>query len=232
MLPGLIGDDPEMLAEFIGEYLVSLGASTDESRAALARGDWAGAGGVAHRLKSSSRSVGAMAVGECCEHIETAGKAGDGARMVALMAGFEAAAQALRGRMAAGRDGQGGRPRSGPTADPGTTPGRIGWTIAVYGRGDVPPRFRPRVSPRDGRVLGVLAIDPEAVHIDARRAGGIGSDALPGAAVHAGAGADALPPPIFRRMHSRRRADGTTGESRCRSWSTCRPRRSPISSFR
>src|SRR3546814_206321 len=40
-------------------------------------GDIALTGSIAHKLKSSSRSVGALGLGEACAKLENAGKAGD-----------------------------------------------------------------------------------------------------------------------------------------------------------
>ncbi|MDO8707033.1 MAG: Hpt domain-containing protein, partial [Sulfuricaulis sp.] len=47
------------------------------------------AGAHAHKLKSSSRSVGALALGELCAAMEKAGKDGDTAALAALLPQFE-----------------------------------------------------------------------------------------------------------------------------------------------
>ena len=94
-LAKLIGDDSELLAEFRRDYLASARASADEVRTASAHGEWAQAGAVAHKLKSSSRAVGAFALGDCCERLELAAKVGDGEAVRALQPGFEAALEAV-----------------------------------------------------------------------------------------------------------------------------------------
>jgi PAS domain S-box-containing protein len=80
VLAGLVGDDPATLREFLGEYQVSACALEVDIRTALGRGDLAQAGSLAHRLKSSSRSVGALTLGEICAELEQAGKSGNTTR--------------------------------------------------------------------------------------------------------------------------------------------------------
>ncbi|MBI2409048.1 MAG: PAS domain S-box protein [Gemmatimonadetes bacterium] len=88
VLAGLVGDDPSTLREFLGEYQVSARALEVEIRASLDRGDTTQAGSLAHRLKSSSRSVGALAFGDICAEMEQAGKLGDAARATEIRAQF------------------------------------------------------------------------------------------------------------------------------------------------
>ena len=47
------------------------------------------AGGLAHKLKSSARSVGALALGELCAGMEQAGKACDSEALAVLLPRFE-----------------------------------------------------------------------------------------------------------------------------------------------
>ncbi|MDP1652537.1 MAG: Hpt domain-containing protein, partial [Rhodocyclaceae bacterium] len=61
-----------------------------ELSAACAAGDAARAGALAHKLKSSARSVGALALGEICAEIEAAGKAGQSAALAEPMLRFAA----------------------------------------------------------------------------------------------------------------------------------------------
>ena len=56
---------------------------------ACAAGDIAGAVAQAHKLKSSARTVGALALGDLCERIEAAGKAGDDEALGRLLPAFE-----------------------------------------------------------------------------------------------------------------------------------------------
>ena len=46
-------------------------------------------GAAAHKLKSSSRAVGASALGDLCEQMEIAGKGGDAAALTLLLPQFE-----------------------------------------------------------------------------------------------------------------------------------------------
>ena len=95
-LPSLVGDDPAVLARIRREFLASVRTTADEMRAAVTGADWPSAGAIAHRLKASSRAVGAQALGALCERIETAARAGDGAALSTVHAGFDAAAAAVQ----------------------------------------------------------------------------------------------------------------------------------------
>ncbi|HRO36931.1 PAS domain S-box protein [Thauera sp.] len=79
-LPALIGDDAALITEFLGEYRESASDSVRSIRQACEDGDWRQAGELAHRLKSSSRSVGALQLGEICAILEQAGRDSDGDR--------------------------------------------------------------------------------------------------------------------------------------------------------
>ncbi|WP_018233458.1 PAS domain S-box protein [Thioalkalivibrio thiocyanodenitrificans] len=77
VLERLVGDDPATIRDFLREY----GETAERSAAALREAVDKGVPGeiapVAHKLKSSSRSVGAIALGDLCEKLEHAGKRGD-----------------------------------------------------------------------------------------------------------------------------------------------------------
>lgn len=88
-LAELIGDDPDMIAELLQDFLVSASAAASEMRNAFAASAWKEVGAVAHRLKSSSRSVGALALGEICEALEEAGKSQNGQVIGACMPDLE-----------------------------------------------------------------------------------------------------------------------------------------------
>ncbi|MBI4990308.1 MAG: PAS domain S-box protein [Rhodocyclales bacterium] len=91
VLKSLIGDDDETVREFLGDYLVSTRLLSKELHAAQATGDAPQVGAIAHKLKSSSRSVGALALGDVCGELENAGRAGDKAAISKGMSRFEAA---------------------------------------------------------------------------------------------------------------------------------------------
>ncbi|MBI1888107.1 MAG: response regulator [Nitrosomonadales bacterium] len=88
-LKALVGDDEAMIREFLHDFRISAAKTAVELRAACAAGQAMAAGALAHRLKSSSRSVGALALGELCAEMEQAGKAGDSATLAILLPGFE-----------------------------------------------------------------------------------------------------------------------------------------------
>ena len=76
VLRALIGDDDETIAELLADYaqaLRELGAGIGQAHADR---DLKRIAAHAHRLKSSSRSVGALALGGLCAELETAARAG------------------------------------------------------------------------------------------------------------------------------------------------------------
>ncbi len=89
ILRELVGGDPDMVLEFLEAYATSARRTADEILDAIAREDWSGASGAAHKLKSASRSVGANALGELCATMETLARASDANAMQALLPRFE-----------------------------------------------------------------------------------------------------------------------------------------------
>jgi CheY-like chemotaxis protein/HPt (histidine-containing phosphotransfer) domain-containing protein len=89
VLKALIGDDEATLREFLHDFRVSATKTAAELKAACQSGRAARAGALAHKLKSSARSMGALALGEVCEEMEQAGKAGDTEALAALLLRFE-----------------------------------------------------------------------------------------------------------------------------------------------
>jgi len=63
--------------EFLAEYLESTRTLFKEIKAAFEAGDMHHVSTITHRLKSSSRSVGALALGDLFAEVENAGKEGD-----------------------------------------------------------------------------------------------------------------------------------------------------------
>ena len=70
------------------------------------------AGAAAHKLKSSARAVGALALGELCERIERAGKAGDGAAIYEQLPAFDNEMSAVDAALARLLSKEAGAPRS------------------------------------------------------------------------------------------------------------------------
>ena len=68
---------------------------TASIRAAATTGDLGEVGALAHRLKSSSRSVGAIALGDACAELENGSRLNDSAVAMAAVGTFEAAVENL-----------------------------------------------------------------------------------------------------------------------------------------
>jgi CheY-like chemotaxis protein/HPt (histidine-containing phosphotransfer) domain-containing protein len=85
VLEGLVGNDKDVVRGFLGEYVAGARDQMDSLRAAAAAGDARQAAAIAHKLKSSSRSVGALGLGDLCAELESAGKAGDKTQVTQIM---------------------------------------------------------------------------------------------------------------------------------------------------
>jgi HPt (histidine-containing phosphotransfer) domain-containing protein len=76
VLANLVGDDETVIREFLTDFQGSARQLAVEIRVAHEAGNLAQVGALAHRLKSSARSVGALYFGEVCAELERAGKLG------------------------------------------------------------------------------------------------------------------------------------------------------------
>jgi HPt (histidine-containing phosphotransfer) domain-containing protein len=85
VLEKLVGDDRDVVRSFLGDYVAGARDQMGGLRAAAAAGDARQAAAIAHKLKSSSRSVGALALGDLCAELETAGTAGDKAQVAQIL---------------------------------------------------------------------------------------------------------------------------------------------------
>jgi PAS domain S-box-containing protein len=77
VLKRLVGDDPAMIRDFLGEYRETAQRNVAALRDAADTGAAELVASIAHKLKSSSRSIGATTLGDLCEELEGAGKRGD-----------------------------------------------------------------------------------------------------------------------------------------------------------
>lgn len=77
VLKSIVGDNMDAVRELLGDYLASARVLSVELRAYCVQGLGREASAVAHRMKSSSRSVGAIELGNLCAELENAGRAGD-----------------------------------------------------------------------------------------------------------------------------------------------------------
>lgn len=89
MLKALVGNDPAVIREFLHDFRVGAVKTAAELKAACENGQAAQAGTLAHKLKSSSRAVGALALGDLCDELENFGRIGDAAAIVQSMARFD-----------------------------------------------------------------------------------------------------------------------------------------------
>jgi PAS domain S-box-containing protein len=91
VLKGVVGDDPQTVRELLAEYRSSARRLAIELRAAQADDDMQRIGAIAHQLKSSSRAVGALALGDLCTELENACRTGSLEGVSRGIAQFDAA---------------------------------------------------------------------------------------------------------------------------------------------
>ena len=82
-------NDPEMLAKFYNDFLATSSEVASQIVLAFAEDELKKVGELAHKLKSSARTVGANSLADCCLALEHAGKAGDGAELNLQMSRFQ-----------------------------------------------------------------------------------------------------------------------------------------------
>jgi HPt (histidine-containing phosphotransfer) domain-containing protein len=90
VLAATVGGNPVVIKEFLHDFRSSATRIATELTSAYTAGQTLQVGTLAHKLKSSARSVGALALGKLCMEIEEAGKAGQVEALTALLPRFEA----------------------------------------------------------------------------------------------------------------------------------------------
>ena len=95
VLKRLIGDEPASLHSLLEDFLRAAVAGITALRAALAANDFGEVGSIAHQLKSSARSVGALSMGDTCAELENSSRLGDRSITAEAVAAFEAATDEL-----------------------------------------------------------------------------------------------------------------------------------------
>ena len=83
-LTRIVGNNPAAHARLLDKYLLTAGETVAIMRSSADKGQWADVADQAHKLKSSSRSVGAMQLGALCESLERAGR-GNQAELCAVL---------------------------------------------------------------------------------------------------------------------------------------------------
>ncbi|MDP4027918.1 MAG: PAS domain S-box protein [Gallionella sp.] len=94
-LKALVGNDEAMIREFLHDFRLSAKKIAAELKGACNDGQAKQAGILAHKLKSSARSMGALALGELCATMEQAGKAEDNDALNGLLPKFDAEMDAV-----------------------------------------------------------------------------------------------------------------------------------------
>lgn len=72
VLASLVGDEDDVIVEFLQDYLASAAVIGAQLIDASKADDWPTVAQLAHRLKSSSRSMGAIPLGDLCDRLEGA----------------------------------------------------------------------------------------------------------------------------------------------------------------
>jgi signal transduction histidine kinase/CheY-like chemotaxis protein/HPt (histidine-containing phosphotransfer) domain-containing protein len=96
-LEALVGSDQQIIRELLQEFRVTAVRSAAELANACAAQRPADAAAIAHKFKSSARSVGALKLGDLCSAMEAAAAAGELAALAALLPQFEAEMAAVDG---------------------------------------------------------------------------------------------------------------------------------------
>jgi PAS domain S-box-containing protein len=96
-LSKLVGDNPGLQRRLLEKFLLNAEQQMAQIIAAAAAGDCPTLAGVAHNFKSAARSVGALALGELCQRLESAGRADDGPACRELSTSLSAAVMAAAG---------------------------------------------------------------------------------------------------------------------------------------
>ena len=94
-LRALVGDDVAMVCDFLVEFCTSARSIELDLRKAIELRDAGDAASLAHRLKSSSRAVGAMKLADLCAGMESAARRDDGSRLEELLPAFSRAREEL-----------------------------------------------------------------------------------------------------------------------------------------
>lgn len=92
-LKAVVGNDPELLAEFVEVFTRSVPDQVDAMRTAYTKNDFAGLRIAAHSCKSNSRDMGATTLANLCAILEIQSRAEDLTHPEAQIATIEMEAQ-------------------------------------------------------------------------------------------------------------------------------------------
>lgn len=89
VLKSLVGNDQVIIKEFLQDFLRDARKITEQLQSVVADDKADEAKFAAHKLKSSARSIGALALGEWCAQMEVAAKQGDAEKLARLLLGLK-----------------------------------------------------------------------------------------------------------------------------------------------
>jgi PAS domain S-box-containing protein len=98
-LHGLVGDDPAIIRDLLQDFLDAMRAASRAMNTALEAQDLPGIAAIAHRLKSSARSVGALRLGDLCAELENASKIGGLTPITQLLKDYNAASAQVEAKL-------------------------------------------------------------------------------------------------------------------------------------
>jgi len=105
MLNSVVGDDPRLHKHLLEKFLQNAHKQIDTLVRSMALNDLQTLTQTAHTLKSAARTVGAFALGELCQSLESAGRANHrddcGSLMLRLPAAFELVADQIQAHLVA-----------------------------------------------------------------------------------------------------------------------------------
>ena len=88
VLADSVGNDPEVIQDFLGEFKITAVNIAATMNAAWVQGSTAQVAAQAHKLKSSARAIGALALSELCDQVERAGRLDDRCALATLLPAF------------------------------------------------------------------------------------------------------------------------------------------------
>jgi PAS domain S-box-containing protein len=95
VLRGLLGEDRGLWIDLLEEYRAGALSDIRDLQAAAAACDWNEVASIAHRLKSPSRTIGAMGLGDLCAEIETDARLADEAAVTRIVVVLEDALESV-----------------------------------------------------------------------------------------------------------------------------------------
>lgn len=85
VLTEMVGDDPALHKALLSQFVPQTSDIVAEVDAAFADNSAEAVGALGHKLKSSARYMGAIALGDICEALQNAGEADDWAEIQKLV---------------------------------------------------------------------------------------------------------------------------------------------------